>query len=327
MHRRLIVNGVAISAARAPFVVRLYGSALGAGFCGGSLISPTAVLTAAHCVVDRNASYVGIRQSTVLATDVESDAELIEVIGKRLHPQYTGVRYGHDVAVLTLARSPQNYVTVPVRSSWTATTAAYVFGYGSDVYNGAQSFYLEAAHVRIYSRDECHAMLQTVLDPSNLCAGLDDADACSGDSGGPLVTYEDGRAVQVGIVSWGLGGYECGTLGIPGVYSLPEEDFAVEATVAPPNPPVNTSCACACVSNGFAVSSRCGCDAHTGEEAFCYTFGECDGASASYYVLGAWYRECDVCTEVRRDYRANDCCTFPDSTVCEELRNRFGETS
>lgn len=40
-------------------------------------------------------------------------------------------------------------------------------------------------------------------------------DACQGDSGSSLLEYADGKAVAVGIVSYGLG---CATKGIPGVY-------------------------------------------------------------------------------------------------------------
>ena len=42
------------------------------------------------------------------------------------------------------------------------------------------------------------------------------ADACAGDSGGPLVVQRDGRAVLVGIVSWGYG---CAVFGMPGVFT------------------------------------------------------------------------------------------------------------
>jgi trypsin len=51
---------------------------------------------------------------------------------------------------------------------------------------------------------------------SEMCAETLLGDSCQGDSGGPLFgTLADGRQVQVGIVSYGLG---CATPAFPGVY-------------------------------------------------------------------------------------------------------------
>ena len=52
---------------------------------------------------------------------------------------------------------------------------------------------------------------------TEICADALGGDSCQGDSGGPLFgRLADGRRVQLGIVSYGLG---CALPGFPGVYA------------------------------------------------------------------------------------------------------------
>nr|XP_020766101.1 serine protease 41-like [Odocoileus virginianus texanus] len=82
---------------------------------------------------------------------------------------------------------------------------------------------LQEVQVSIINRSRCSYLFQQPYYHSNInydmiCAGSEDgnADSCKGDSGGPLVCEKNGRWIQIGIVSWGVG---CGRRNRPGVYT------------------------------------------------------------------------------------------------------------
>jgi hypothetical protein len=322
--RRLIVGGVVISVDRAPFQVRLYNDMhTTVGFCGGSLVSPTAVLTAAHCVDGVSAAdglVAGVFQTDVLRDppeDVSAYGDVVPVAEVHVHPEYeaSDVAAGRDVAVLRLSRPPSYFgtpfgpkaIALDNGTFWPSDKAAplpraYVSGYGSvDAYNGLQSYWLRAAQVLLYTRQECEALLGGTLSRTNLCAGLQDVDACSGDSGGPLLVGRAGAYVQTGIVSWGVG--ECGSA--PGVYEVVHSARSFVRSLVPDavfvdyaeDDPALDACACSndCLSGGFDVAPRCACADHNAQgETFCYVQGgtACETASASLWMLGVAYRPC-----------------------------------
>ena len=78
---------------------------------------------------------------------------------------------------------------------------------------------LQYVQVPAISNAACNNAYGGLIKQSMICAGYPGEggkDSCQGDSGGPFVCNNDGKAVIVGVVSWGSG---CAKPDIPGVYA------------------------------------------------------------------------------------------------------------
>ncbi|MFD7609829.1 S1 family peptidase [Streptomyces sp. NPDC059828] len=229
----VIIGGKPARSVDSPWVVALSSRSLFGGtragqFCGGALVAPTKVLTAAHCL-----------SSEVLGGPVEEIRDLRVITGRetllgpggqeipvrevRVAPGYDPKTNIYDMAVLTLSKAlPAAQVITPAAAgdpAYTAGTAASVYGWGDTTGAGSYASALRSAPVHVLADDACVKAYPGVpigrYEPGTMmCAG--DAkggrDACQGDSGGPLVA--NGRLI--GLVSWGSG---CGRADSPGVYT------------------------------------------------------------------------------------------------------------
>lgn len=209
----MIVGGHTSNISEYPWAVALITSASQSAYCGGALIAPDKVLTAAHCVSGYTPGSIRVVAGRTNLTG--DDGEQRTVVRSWVHPGYRSPMEGDDVAMLYLDQ-PVPYATLPLETSqgaYRAGASATVLGWGYTAERGPSSSELRSAEVPLVADSTCAAAFPQYDPQSMTCAGdpQGGVDACYGDSGGPLVA----GGKLIGLTSWGSG---CGRRATPGVY-------------------------------------------------------------------------------------------------------------
>ncbi|MDQ3912828.1 MAG: serine protease [Actinomycetota bacterium] len=230
-----VVGGTAVPNGKYSFVAALMdtrrpGDDHDEQFCGGALIDPDSVLTAAHCVRGMPAGALEVTVGrTVLSSDQGQKRSVTNIF---IHPNYNSRTNARDAAVLKLRRAVSGIAPIELATKdqnylERAGRYATVAGWGNTIKQPANGCLIpcdsnypdrmrEARVPLVSDADAKDVYGQSYISKLMVAAGREGKDTCQGDSGGPMFAKTDNGPRQIGITSWGAG---CGARGHPGVYA------------------------------------------------------------------------------------------------------------
>jgi len=212
---RRIVGGQEAAPNSIPWQVALHMAfAGGTGLCGGSVLSSSRVLTAAHCPIGSSSTLTIAGAHNRNIAEPNQQRRTVAPANYRLHANYNPSNLNNDIAVLIM---PSVFTLNPFVVASRLPTAfanelfvgetATVSGWGRVTNTGATSAVLRVATVPVITNAQCAGTFgSSVVVASTICVSTTHGQgSCNGDSGGPLTVPRPGdtRPIQIGVVSFG----------------------------------------------------------------------------------------------------------------------------
>ncbi|XP_054895587.1 uncharacterized protein LOC129366021 [Poeciliopsis prolifica] len=225
-HGSEIINGKEVKPHSLPYMALLESSQ---PVCGGILIDPNWVLTAAHCEGVKTV-LLGVH-SIKEKKNEQQYRQILKVSRSVPHPCFDSKEKNNDLMLLKLDKAVKHTESVSslklndVVKEPAAGSVCMVAGWGQTKKGGAAlSDVLMSANVTVIDRMKCNSkkyyQLRPYITKNMICAGASGkikGDTCQGDSGGPILC----NGAVVGVASFG---YKCGIKNKPGVYAFLTED-------------------------------------------------------------------------------------------------------